>query len=597
MKRLSGALAVAVLFIAVNLVNNNCTSGPSEHTETRVAKGGKEQYGGVFRMNEIEDFRTLYPLNIVEVVGHHIGSQIYEGLVKFNQKDLSIMPALAWKWDALDSNTRFVFHIRKGVVFHDDPCFTATNGKGRELTAADVKYCYDNLCTASPNNQQFTYTFKDLVVGANEYFAATEKNQFPQGGVSGVRVLDDSTLEVKLVHPMPGFLNIIATQGGWIYPKEALDKYKDDMRTHCVGTGPFRVKSITEGESVILEYNPNYWAFDANGNRLPYLDIVQFRFIKDKRSEIIAFKNNELDMVFRLPVEMAKDILGELDQAKEHGLDYVMQTTPAMSLTYYGFQHKLPPFDNAKVRLAFNYAIDRNEIAEKKLMGDAIAGTYGIVPPGITGYHSDSIHGYSYNPDLARKYLAEAGYPGGNGFPEITLRINSGGGDRNTITADYVAHQLQEVLNIKVTVETVPFAQHLETIETGKALFWRTGWIADYPDPETFLTTLYGAHIPADLNSRSSMNSVRYSNPRYDSLFVAAVHEADPVKRTELFMQCDRIQMEDGAIMPIYYEMNDRLVHRNVRNFDINPMEFRDMTRVWFDNSDANAPKSDTTKK
>ncbi len=596
MKRLAGALAITLTFGAVSLVNKSCSPGPDGPISTRTAQG-PVKYGGVFRMNEIEDFRTLYPLNIVEVVGHHIGTQVYEGLVKFNQKDLSVIPALATRWEALDSNTRYVFHLRDGVLFHDDECFTATQGKGREVTAADVKFTFDRLCTSSPNNQQFTYTFKDRVVGANEYFAATEKGQNPAGGVSGVTVLDDSTLEVKLLLPMPGFLQILATQGGWVYPQEAFDKYGDDMRTHCVGTGPFKVKSITEGESVILDYNPNYWMFDEHGNRLPYLDIVQFRFIKDKRSEIIAFRNKELDMVFRLPVEMAKDILGELDEAKVHGTDFIMQTAPAMSLTYYGFQHKLAPFDNQKVRLAFNYAINREEIADKKLMGDAIPGTHGIVPASIPGYDTDSIKGYSYDPDLARKYLAEAGYPGGKGFPEITLRINSGGGDRNTITADYVAHQLNEVLGISVKVETIPFAQHLESIETGKSLFWRTGWIADYPDPETFLTTLYSAHIPSDMNARSSTNSVRYSNPRFDSLYNAAVHEADPKKRADLFLAADRVQVEDAAIMPIYYELNDRLVQRNVRNFDINPMEFRDMTRVWLDVEEPAAGADTAAKK
>lgn len=595
MKRLAGALAITLVFGAVSLLNKSCSQGPDGPTSTRTAQG-PVKYGGVFRMNEIEDFRTLYPLNIVEVVGHHIGTQVYEGLVKFNQKDLSIVPALASSWEASDSNTRYIFHLRDGVLFHDDECFSETGGKGREVVAADVKFCFDRLCTSSPNNQQFTYTFKDRVAGANDYFAATEKNQFPAGGVSGVTVINDSTLEIKLLLPMPGFLQILATQGGWIYPKEAFDKYGDDMRTHCVGTGPFKVKSITEGESVILDYNPNYWMFDEHGNRLPYLDIVQFKFIKDKRSEIIAFRNKELDMVFRLPVEMAKDILGELDDAKVHGTDFVIQTAPAMSLTYYGFQHKLAPFDNQKVRLAFNYAINRQEIADKKLMGDAIPGIHGIVPASIPGYNTDSIKGYSYDPDLARKYLAEAGYPGGKGFPEITLRINSGGGDRNTITADYVAHQLNEVLGITVKVETIPFAQHLESIETGKSLFWRTGWIADYPDPETFLTTLYSEHIPTDLNSRSSTNSVRYSNPRFDSLYNAAVHEADPKRRAELFLEADRVQVEDAAIMPIYYELNDRLVQRNVRNFDINPMEFRDMTKVWLDVEEP-AAGADTTKK
>lgn len=596
MKRLAGALAVILLFGAVSLLNKSCSSGPGDHTSTRTAQG-PVKYGGVFRMNEIEDFRTLYPLNIVDVVSHHIGTQVYEGLVKFNQKDLSVIPALASSWEANDSNTRYTFHLRKGVFFHDDECFAATQGKGREVTADDVKFCFDQLCTSSPMNQQYTYSFKDRVVGANEYFAATEKKEYPAGGVSGVKVIDDSTMEISLLHPIPGFLQILATQGGWVYPKEAFEKYGDDMRIHCVGTGPFRIKSIEEGKSVLLDYNPNYWMFDEHGNRLPYLDIVQFSFIKDKRSEIIAFRSGDLDMVFRLPVEMTKDILGELDQAKQSEVDFVMQTAPAMSLTYYGFQHKQAPFDNQKVRLAFNYAINREEIAEKKLMGDAIPGTHGIVPASIAGYAADSVKGYSYDPDLARKYLADAGYPGGKGFPEITLRINSGGGDRNTITADYVAHQLNEVLGITVKVETIPFAQHLESIETGKSLFWRTGWIADYPDPETFLTTLYSAHIPESMDARSSTNSVRYSSPRFDSLFNAAVHEADPAKRAQLFLEADRVQVEDGAIMPIYYELNDRLVQRNVRNFDINPMEFRDMTRVWLDVKEPAPGATDTTKK
>ncbi|HEU4719427.1 MAG TPA: ABC transporter substrate-binding protein [Bacteroidia bacterium] len=596
MKRLVFTLAFSALAASVVININGCGPGDEGNGQERKANGPVVHYGGVFRMNETEDFRTLYPLNIVEVVGDHIGSQVYEGLVKFNQKDLSIMPGLATRWDIKDSSTHFIFHMRKGVFFHDDPCFPG--GKGREVKASDIKYCFDMLCTASPNNQQYSNTFKDRVAGANEYFASTDSKKPLAGGVSGVTVPDDSTVDIRLVRPMPGFLNILATQGCWIYPQEALAKYGDEMRVHCVGTGPFRVKSIKEGDAVILEYNPKYWMFDEWNNRLPYLDIVEFRFIKDKRSEIIAFKNKELDMVFRLPVEMANDIMGELSQAKEHGADFVFQSNPAMSLTYYGFQNKLSPFDNVKVRQAFNYAINREYICEKVLMGDAVPAVYGIVPPSLPGYDAKTINGYNYDPDKAKQLLAEAGYPGGKNFPATTLYINNGGGDRNTMTADYVRKQLNDVLGINVTVELVPFAQHLENIETGKALFWRTGWIADYPDPETFLTTLYGKHIPATMNERSSLNSVRYSSPLFDSLFEAAANEPDAVKRTDLYHRADQVAMSDAAIMPIYYETNDRLVQKNVRGFDINPMEYRDMTRVYFaPDENATGAKKDTAQK
>jgi oligopeptide transport system substrate-binding protein len=571
------------LFLAAVTGLTFTACGPQEEKGGSSMKAnGPVKYGGVFKMNENEDFRTLYPLNIIEVVAQHIGSQVYEGLVKFDQEDMSVLPALATRWEMEDSAKRFIFHLRKGVYFHDDPCFTETKGKGREVKASDIKFCFDKLCTSSRNNQQFTYTFKDRVAGANEFFAATEKGP-SSGGVSGVTVQNDSTIEIRLVRPMPGFLGILATQGCWIYPGEALAKYEDDMRIHCVGTGPFKVKSIKEGDAVVLERNPNYWMFDEWNNRLPYLDIVQFRFIKDKRSEIIAFRNKELDMVFRLPVEMYKDIMGELDQAREKPADFVSQSNPAMSLTFYGFQNKLAPFDNVKVRQALNYAIDRNYIAEKVLDGDAAPGIYGIVPPCMPGYNYKSVTGYNYDPEKARRLLAEAGYPGGKGFPEVTLQINSGGGDRNTMTAEYVIHQLKENLGVTAKIEVMPMAQHLETVETGKSLFWRIGWNADYPDPETFLTTLYSRHIPASLDQRSSLNAVRYTNPQFDSLFEAASREPDPAKRSELYRRADQVAIDDAAIMPIYYEVNDRLLQRNVRGLDINPMEFRDMTRVWFE--------------
>jgi peptide/nickel transport system substrate-binding protein len=167
------------------------------------------------------------------------------------------------------------------------------------------------------------------------------------------------------------------------------------------------------------------------------------------------------------------------------------------------------------------------------------------------------------------------------------------------MSADYITNELKENLGITVKIDAIPFAQHLETVFTGKSLFWRYGWVADYPDPETFLTTLYSRHIPESMSQPSTLNSVRYSSPQFDSIFVAAMNEPDLAKRFELFRRADQVAMNDAAIMPIYYEENDRLLQRNVRGFDINPMEFRDMTGVWFDVAEAPKPanKVDTSGK
>lgn len=568
-----------LLLLAISVFVWGCGGSENDGKNTKVAKGNVN-YGGVLRLNEVEDFRNLYPQAITEVTSYRIATQIYEGLIKLDQKDLSIIPCIAEKWDINENATSFTFYLRKGVKFHNDACFEGE--KGRDVTAKDFKYCFDKLCEADPINQGY-WVFENKVKGANEYHKSSlDKKPLP-GGVSGVQVIDDYTIKIELNYPFSGFLNLLTTPFCSLFPKEAFDKYGVDMRVKCVGTGPFRVKEIKEGEAVILVRNENYWNIDEFGNQLPYLDAVQCTFIKEKKSELLEFKKGNLDMVFRLPLEMIGDVIGELEQAKSGGNPtFDMQVMPALSLTYYGFQHKSALFNNKKLRLAFNYAIDRDAIVNFTLQGDGTPAKFGIVPPSFKDYNFASLKGYKYDVDYAKKLMAEAGYPNGKGFPELTLQINAGGGRNNQI-AEVIQKMLTENLGIKIKINSMPFAQHLENLETGKALFWRTGWSADYPDPENFLNCLYGKHIPANLTDHSYINSVRYSSAKFDSLFELAQKEIDVKKRNELLLLADQTQIDDGAIFPIYYEENTRLVHNSVKNLDQNAMEFRDFTKVYFE--------------
>lgn len=547
--------------------------------EYRKAQGGV-YYGGVFRMNENEDFRNLFPLNVTEVPSLHIANHVYEGMVKLSQTDLTILPSLAKKWEKNADATEWIFDLREDVTFHDNPCFP--DGKGRKVTVEDFIYCFEKLCTASPENQQFGNTFKDRVIGANEYFQSTiDKKPLP-GGVAGIKAIDDHTLQINLLFPFAGFLNILSTPGCWIYPKEAFDKYGVDMRSKCVGTGPFQVKSIKEGDVVILERNPVYWDKDEFGNKLPYLDALKFSFIKEKKSELLEFKRGNLDMVFQIPVESISDILGDLDHAKEANAPFNLQVIPAMTVFYFGFQIQSDIFDKKEVRLAFNYAIDREKIVTYTLQGEGVPGIYGIVPPSFKEYDSKSLKGYTFDLEKAHKYMADAGYPDGKGFPKLTLQLNSGGYGRNIAIAEVIQKMLKENLNINIDLNVLPLAEHLERLETGKALFWRTGWQADYPDPETFLTLLYSKHIPANLSEKSYLNSVRYKSEKFDSLFSAAMKEVDVKKRMNLYLQADQVAIDDAAIMPIFYDENYRLIQTYIKNFPVNAMEYRDMTRVYF---------------
>ena len=208
-----------------------------------------------------------------------------------------------------------------------------------------------------------------------------------------------------------------------------------------------------------------------------------------------------------------------------------------------------------------------------------------MVPPAETfkkmGYDFSKIKGYGLDVEKAKGYLKEAGYPNGKGFPKLTLTINSGGGERNGQIAETVQKMLKENLGVEVNINVIPLAEQLDAFYSGKLEFFRSAWIADYPDPETFLTLFYSKHIPKNPSEKSFINFQRYKNLTFDSLFMAALKEPNTKKRMEIYMQADQLLIDDGALIPIFYDENDRLIQKNIRNFPANAMEYRNLERVY----------------
>ncbi len=604
-------LIISCLFAACLWVS--CNNGKADAEKLTPTEGGK-YYGGVLKVNEVEFFRSLFPLNVTEVSSHRITNQIYEGLVTFEQKDLTVKPCIAENWELDETGTIYTFHLRKGVFFHDDPCFP--EGKGREVTARDFEYCLKLLCTPDVSNQGF-WVFKNRVKGADEHYYSREYANLKKSAagfpantkdenhlsvlarindleinhagviaivpekVEGIEVVDDYTLSIELNRPFAGFLQMLALPFTEVFPKEALEKYGTDLRSKAVGTGPFRMKALREDEVVVLEKNPNYWGRDAAGNQLPYLDGVKITFIKEQKSELLALKKGNLDFVYRLPLEMVDEILERDDRLKGEYQKFQLQVSPTLATLYYGFLHPDNLFANKDVRIAFNYAIDRQKIVDFTIKGCGIPAYHGIVPPAFKQFDATKVKGYQHSPEKAREHFKKAGYPEGKGFPEITLQINSGGGTNEQV-AEAVQKMLQETLNIRVNITKLPFAQHLENLETGKAQFWRLGWIADYPDPENFLNLFHSVHIPARLSDKAYLNSVRYRSAVYDSLFELSLKTLDETERFELYAQVDQVMMDDAAIMPIYYYKDHRLLQPRVQDFPQNAMEFRKYREVFF---------------
>lgn len=543
----------------------------------RIGKGGIE-YGNVFRVNEVTDARSLYPLSITEVSGFRIANQIYEGLVKFDQKTLEIVPALAKRWESTDSARLWTFTIRKGVKFHDDPCFSG--GVGREVSVEDVNWCLKKLCTADANNQMF-WLVEDRIVGAKEHYAATAKDRDFEGEIAGIKILNDSTITIQLNYPFAGFLQLMAHNGLYIFPQEAAEEYENELNIHAVGTGPFSLKEFKSGENVVLARNPNYWKFDAQGNQLPYLDAIQVSFVKDKKSELIKFRNGELDMIFTLPIEMYSDVMGTVEEAQA-GLitDFAPQIAASMSVVYLSFQHQSEVFKDERVRQAFNLAVDRYALVTHTLQGEGTAAFNGFIPAAFPKLDHLKIRKIEFDPQYARELLAQAGYPQGKDFPELTLELSSGG-TNNEIVTQVVTKMLEDNLGIKINLQVLPLAQQLDRAESGESSFWRDSWIADYPDPENFLRLFVSN--PSDMaeHEKAYLNSVRYSNTNYDELYEKAIRETDELKRYDLYLAMNQIIIDQAVVMPLYYEEFTRLIPARVKNFPQNSIEYRDFSEVW----------------
>lgn len=541
--------------------------------------------GGVLTYYESAFFTSIYPLSVKEVVGAHIAAQIYEGLTRLNPRSLEVEPGLAESWEIDSTGTRYVFKLRKDVYFHDDGCFPG--GKGRLVTAYDVEWALKQICKPSGDNLS-KWLFEGRVKGCTEHYMALMRGE-KTAVEPAIKATDSFTLEIELERPVSFFLDLLAMPNAGIYPREAREKYGVDMRVRAVGTGPFMVDKVDESEkTVILKRNPKYWRKDKWGNQLPYIDRIVMRVIPENKMAFLEFTKGRLAFVDELPLELIPEILNEDGTLKEEYKRFEWETeggrspqrTPELALYYLGFLTTASPFNDVRVRKAFNYAVDREAIVNGLLHGVGIPARYGVVPPALVGYEARQVEGYTYNPEKAKKLLAEAGYPNGEGFPEVTLIVNSGGG-RNIQIAGVVQRQLAEVLNINIKIETLPWDQHLDKIEKGEAKFFRLGWIADYPDPSTFLMLFHSKYIGKE-GERSYINVTRFSDSRVDELIDRGFEALTREEAYGYYQKADQAIIDQAPIIPLYYYERVALLQPNLRNFWINPLHLYFFGEVYF---------------
>jgi peptide/nickel transport system substrate-binding protein len=557
------------LLFSVLILIASCSKKEEGLHSLRDAQGGKK-YGGTFRMNETGDLRALDPVLINDATSRHIGENVYDQLLEFNDK-LELKPALAKSYTVSEDGLTYTFHLRSDVYFHDDPCFAG--GKGRKFTASDAVYCWTRA--VDPKTNTLAYPYFQIIKGAKEYF----ESRGSVGTVSGLAAPDDTTFVVTLTTPFSPFIQYVAVSNAFIYPKEVVEKYGKDFAHHGVGTGPFRFVEYKEGRYCILVRNEKYWDKDEHGNALPFLDTLIFSFMQENKAEFLAFKSGQLDRQYRIPNEFFEQVCDENKNLKGEYTKFQLFRVPAIGTQFYGFNCEKPGVSNVHLRRAIAFAIDRKKIIKYVLKNQAyLPGEHGLVPPSMPGYPFESVKGFVFDPDSARAELEIAKKELGT-IPEITLQLNKGGG-RNSDVAQAVQAQLKENLGLDIKLSTVEWAQHTANIDEGKVSFFRLGWIADYPDPQNFLNLLYGKNIPK--SGPRSIKQTRYRNSEFDKLYEAAIREIDHAKAMELWAQADQLSIRDAAQVIIFYDEDYHLLQPWVRDYPVNAQDNNPMKRCWF---------------
>ena len=481
--------------------------------------------------------------------------QLYNTLVEIDS-GLNIVPSIAQSWEVSADRLTYTFHLRNGIIFHDNEAFPG--GKGRVLTAKDVAYSLQRIIDKSTASSG-AWIFNNRVDTTKGFVA-----------------LNDSTFQLTLLRPFHPIMGILSMQYCSIVPREVVEKYGKDFRRHPCGTGPFQLASWDEGEAMILHKNENYWEQDSSGKHLPYLDAVKITFFGNKATEFLQFRQGKLSFINDIDPSFKDEILTKKGELRLQWVGKILlKKHPYLNTEYFGIlvDENNPLVKNTAtgikaVRQAMNYAINRQQLMMYMRNSIGIPAEAGFVPGGLPSRNTELVKGYHYDPAKAKQLLAEAGFPDGKGLPPTKLLTINIYAD----IASFAARQLEEV-GIPVQVEVIQKSLLLEQTAKSQALFFRGSWIADYPDAENYMAMFYSKN-PAP------PNYTRYKNPAFDVLYEKALLENIDSVRYQLYRDMDQIVINDAPVLPIWYDMAFHLIQPNVKGFYPNALNLLELRRT-----------------
>jgi len=471
---------------------------------------------------------TLDPAVSGEMTSHEYIMQLFGGLVCLGD-DLQPAPDIAERWQVSDDGTTYTFYLHRDVSFHG----------GREVKAEDFKYSWERACDPDTGSQTAA-TYLGDIVGAGEVLAGRSKE------ISGVKVIDDYTLQVTIDAPKSYFLSKLTYPTAFVVDKVNVESGEEWWRSPN-GTGPFKLRQWDEESLLVLERNELYYG------KLAKVGLVNFYLWGGVPMNM--YETGEIDVtgVSLSYIEKVSDKSGPFYRE--------LVVTPELSFYYLGFNHTKPPFDDVNIRRAFCHAVDKDKLVSLGFKG-MVQRADGILPPGMPGFNQDLV-GLDYDISKARELIASSKYGDVSNLPPLTITTMGWGGLISNVL-EVIIYQWQQNLGVEVEVRQLEPQRFLYHLRQEKDEMFSIGWVADYPHPQDFLDILFHSGV--------DNNHGEYSNAEVDALLEMAGMETDSDLSLAQYQQAEQKMVEDAACLPLYFGQNYVLIKPYIKGYELNPL-------------------------
>jgi len=513
-----------------------------------------DKFGGLYRRMLINNPSALDPAFMKDIYSRAVATQIFDGLVQFDAL-LNPIPAIAEFWEASRDGRTWTFTLRRGVRFHN----------GREVTAQDFVYSFTRLLDAKKPGP--LTEFLRRIKGASNFMQGTSHS------VEGLKAVERYTLQIVLDEPFTPLLAVLGMANATVVPREEVEGKEERFGCAPVGTGPFKLVRWEMGKEIVLAANDRYY------EGRPFLDRVVFKIGATYEEMFAAFLQGRLEETL-VPSGKTEEV-----RVDPQYRQYQRVRKPTLSLLFIGFNTRLKPFDDVRVRQAFNYAVNREQIVrEITRMGSIPASE--VLPPGMPG-HDPNLIKYYYDPDKAKRLLAEAGYPNGAGFPVVQLWASSKAESTNAELAAYQEYLAKIGVQVDIRLEA-DWPTYFRMVGEGKLPMFRLSWSAVIPDPDDFLSR--------QLHSEGTSNWSFYRNPQVDSLLEQARKELEYRRRIALYHEVERLIIEDAPWINQHYHVFEHLYQPYVHGVEVSFLGdwAIPMKKIWFKKRPTEALKEAT---